>query len=135
MSELPNPNPQSPLIGTKADLLRRLKRLRIAEVEIAYNGEGDDGQIEDVLAFDKRGKAVSLDAKVRLALYGEIKPKLRTLQDVLNDFAWLVLHEYHGGYENNEGGFGTIVIDVAQQRICIDHNDRIVDVCNTVTEV
>ena len=39
---------------------------------------------------------------------------MKLLQEALDDFAWAVLDAYHDGFENNDGGFGTIVIDVAE---------------------
>jgi hypothetical protein len=42
---------------------------------------------------------------------------------------------YHDGFVNNDGGFAAIAIDAEKATVTIDHNDRITDVDNTVTEV
>ena len=58
-----------------------------------------------------------------------------SLSEALEDFAWMLLFEYHCGFENNDGGYGLIVIDTRETAITIDHNDRVTDVVNTLTEV
>jgi len=34
-----------------------------------------------------------------------------SLPQALEEFAWALLRVYHDGFENNEGGYGTIEID------------------------
>jgi hypothetical protein len=129
-------SPEQSLLRAKTALLKRLKRRRITLVEIGYDGEGDDGQIHDVAAYDRGQKPVALDGNVRIILGDADGPlRARTLHAVLEEFAWLLLSHYHGGFENNEGGCGSIVIDVVKGRVTLDHNDRIIEYCNRTTEV
>jgi hypothetical protein len=45
----------------KRNLLKALAARRIAIVEINYDGEGDSGQIEDIVAVDAGNARVPLD--------------------------------------------------------------------------
>jgi hypothetical protein len=122
------------LPAAKAALLAALKKTRAASVTIVYDGEGDSGQIGDIAAKSAAGRAVKLSGTVSLDLDGQLK-EYASLEEAIEPFAWDVLYAYHGGFENNEGGYGTITIDVAKGTVTIDHNDRIIDVFNTMTEV
>ena len=94
------------------------------------------GKSSEISPLDDEGKTVKLDASVALALHDPEKPTNYTsLSDALDDFAWTILQAWHGGFENNEGGYGAITIDATNGTVTIDHNDRVIDVDNTVTEV
>jgi hypothetical protein len=122
----------SSFTSAKSALLKALAARRIATVEITYDGEGDSGQIQDIVAVDIGNARVPLDRQVTTALSDGKEP---TLSEAIDDFAWTVLQEYHGGFENNDGGYGTIAIDVAKGIVTLDHNDRYTDVVNSTTEV
>jgi hypothetical protein len=124
------------LPAVKALLCEALKARRIATVSIEYDGEGDSGQVNDIQAFDRKRQPISLDQPVTLAIHKPEEPTTYdTLYEALDDFAWTILEIYHGGFVNNDGGFGTIAIDANTAKVTIDHNDRITDVDNTVTEL
>lgn len=114
------------LPGRKAELLAALRAAGITSVSVEYNGEGDSGQVDDILAH--RG-----DTKIKAA--ATILSTGRSLSDEIDDFAWELLDVYHGGFENNDGGQGQITIDVAAGTVTLDHNDRVTEFLNTVTEV
>ncbi len=78
---------------------------------------------------------VKLSGSVVLDLDAAGPTSYGSLTEGLDAFAWSVLDLYHAGFENNEGGFGSIEIDVAKGAITVDHNDRIVEVCNSMMEV
>lgn len=122
------------LPAAKQALLAALRRTRAAIVQIAYDGEGDGGQIVDIRACSARKRPVKLFGSVVLDL-DETPESYDSLDQALDAFTWAVLDVYHAGFENNEGGFGTIDIDVAKGTVSIDHNDRISELCNTETEV
>ena len=118
----------------KIALLGALKSSRIDAVSIAYDGEGDSGQLTDISASTARGKATKLRGSVVLDLDG--RPyRYHSLAEALDAFTWAVLQAYHRGFENNEGGYGTLTIDVARGTVMLDHNDRIIEVSNKLTEV
>jgi hypothetical protein len=70
----------------KRAVLRALRARGIALVEIAYDGEGDNGQIGHICAFSAKDKKVDIDQPVRLALYDGQKPtRYASLRDALED--------------------------------------------------
>ena len=121
------------LPAAKRPILAALKRARIVNVEVAYDGEGDSGQIGEITASDRDDKPVPVKGSVLLNLDGT--PRRYGLTEALDAFTWEVLSLYHDGFEINDGGFGTLSIDVAKGSFTLEHNARVVDVCNRVTEV
>jgi len=119
--------------AAKRLILAALKRACIAAVEVAYDGEGDSGQIGEITAVDPAGKPATLLHSVFLNLDG--KRRKYSLAEALDAYTWEVLAIHHAGFEDNEGGFGTLSIDVASGTISLDHNARIVEVSNTLEEV
>jgi hypothetical protein len=121
------------LPAAKRPILAALKRAGIANLEIAYDGEGDGGQIGEITATDGDGKPVPLKGSVLLNLDGTRRKYCLT--EALDAFTWEVLSLYHDGFEINDGGFGTLSIDVAERSFTLEHSDRVIDVSNSVTEV
>lgn len=124
-----------PLI--KAELIKALAAIKANLALITYDGCGDNGQIESVEAFRANGKSVSLDTPpFELAVEAsETTGRYASLREALDDYAWELLAVNHQGFENDDGGFGTITIDVARGTVTLDHNDRFTDSVNTTTEV
>ena len=121
------------LPAIKRRILAALNRARIATVEVAYDGEGDEGQIGEITSTDRKGKPAALEGSVLLTLHSTRCSY--TLAEALEEFTWEVLAAYHDGFENNEGGFGTLSIDVASGTVSLSHNNRFVDFSTTLTEV
>jgi hypothetical protein len=121
------------LPAAKRPILAALKRAGIANLEIAYDGEGDSGQIGEITASDRDDKPVPLKGSVLLDLDGT--QRSYGLTEALDAFTWEVLSLYHDGFDNNDGGFGTLSIDVHKGSFTLEHSDRVIDVCHSVTEV
>ncbi len=83
-------------------LLAALRGLGVEEVEIAYDGYGDAGNIGEVTAVP-----------AGIGLGG--------LEERLGDFAWSTAYDLHPGFENNDGGEGVVTWDIGQDRITVDH--------------
>lgn len=121
------------LTDAKAEMLNALRSLGIQTVIITYNGEGDDGQMEEITV--DHAHTAALDVAVAVDLCGDGEPLSRPLRDVLDDFGWQVLDLYHCGFEINDGGHGTITIDVANGKVTLDHNEHVIEYVQSVTEV
>jgi hypothetical protein len=78
----------------------------ITRIEIDYDGSGDSGGIDTITAFNNDTKEVILSGPQKRCV------RERVL-DILPD-----------GFENNEGGFGTIVIELADNTLMLYHNNR-----------
>jgi len=121
------------LAAAKPRLLAALKAKRIASVTVEYDGSCDEGQIGEIAATGPNGKPAALEGSVVLDLDGQ-RCK-HGLSHAIEEFTWQLLLAYHAGFEINDGGYGTLTIDVAKGTIILDHNDRFIDATNTLTEV
>lgn len=74
--------------------------------EFNYNGGGDSGQIDSSLPYDSK---------------------------ILN-IAYEIIDLYHGGWENNEGGDGTVIIDLENKKAIIRHTQFFTDSFNVDVE-
>lgn len=107
-------------------LLAALAAAGISRVAIYYDGEGDQGQINGIDAYDAANVFVALDQPPLAVL---------ALSEKLDDFAWTALDRHHAGFVNNDGGYGTIRINVVTGEIFLDHYDRWIETSNTETEL
>ena len=95
--------------AARAALLSQLRALGVKEVTAEYEGYGDSGNVEDI-TLQPNG----------IALLPELSSKLE-------DFAWSFSYDQHPGFENNEGGYGTLTWDILADSITLDHADRYVE--------
>ena len=96
----------------KAAILAECDKLRqagVTFVAVHFDGYGDDGATEEVNCFDSDYYA-----------YEEHKPVDHDAAHLQEHFESLVPF----GYENDCGGFGDVVLDVAARKITIERNDR-----------
>jgi len=116
----------------KSALFIVLSAAGITSVDATFDGYGDSGQIESIEAKADTAVIPLPDATVTLTIIGwrDTDPTERTLsvRDAIEHFAYDCLAQTHGGWENNEGAFGTFVFDVADQSITLDYNQRFEDV-------
>ncbi len=56
------------------------------------------------------------------------------LVTAVGDFAWLLAYHHHPGFENNEGGYGTLTWDITGDSITLDHADRYVECSQSYDE-
>jgi hypothetical protein len=122
------------LAPAKAVLLDALKASGIAVVTVEYDGEGDSGQVNNIVACDASCNPAEMRGSVVLEL--GLRPcSYESLVEAVEAFTWEVLVLYHDGFENNDGGFGTVTIYVVTGKVTLDHNDRVIEAVNTMTEV
>ena len=136
----------------KRIIMEAMKRLGITQAVVTYDGEGDSGGIEDVQIEGGEGAADETLVLVRVISryrFSDDHSMTRiteifegsesNFEDVISEFADdLIDHAGHGGYENNEGGYGEVTIvapddDDPEGLITVDHNDRIITTQNTVS--
>lgn len=116
----------------KAALFSVLSAAGITSIDVSFDGYGDSGQIESIDAKADAADAPLPEATVTLRIIGwrDTDPTERTLpiREAIEHFVYDCLGQTHGGWENNEGAFGTFVFDVADQSITLDYNQRFEDV-------
>jgi hypothetical protein len=118
--------------ANKAILLNALAAANIARVTVSFDGCGDSGQIESVDAVDIAGAACDLpgiDATLREAVWDQEEPREQAspLPDAIERLVYDLLGTTHGGWEINDGAYGTFVFDVAAGAITLDCNQRFTD--------
>jgi len=113
--------PEQP--AAKAAILAECDKLAAARVTFAavhFDGYGDDGTTEDVKCYDSEWYA-----------WGEHEPVKYDASHLQEHFESLVPF----GYENDCGGFGDVVLDVAARKVTVERNDRFEDYTTTTYEV
>jgi len=120
--------------ANKAALFSVLSAAGITSVDVSFDGYGDSGQIESIDAKADTAVILLPDATVTLIIIGwqDTDPTERTMpiHEAIEHFAFDCLAQTHGGWENNEGAFGTFLFDVADQSITLDYNQRFEDVAS-----
>lgn len=105
-------------------LFASLEENGIVKVEIEFDGAGDSGSIEGVKCYVEDPHA-ELDRSVTE------DPRIITdvLVEELTNLGYHILENYYGyDWYNNEGGYGTINIDIKEKEWDIEGWQRISDV-------
>ena len=95
----------------KADVLKFYDALRAAGVSrmtVSYYGDGDEGRAEPAQFQDADGSPIK-ESRLGVGL------DFQKLSDLLESFA-------PEGYEDGDGGFGTITFDLQTLLIRVEHN-------------
>nr|WP_206517766.1 DUF6878 family protein [Sphingobium algorifonticola] len=66
---------------------------------------------------------------------GTIASRAMNLEDALSAFAENAACDHHAGWENGEGAYGCVAIDVASGAVTLTHNDRYIEYDTTETEI
>ena len=117
------------VVEHKAAIIAKAGLHHIARIEVSYDGEGDEGQIQEIVGYRHRliGEEVDEDETaliVDLTVLGFVEGSSAALADDVDAFAWSVLDIEHSGFEINDGGSGTLVIDVETGTAKLTRNDN-----------
>lgn len=94
----------------RAALREEISALGVKTVGLSYDGGGDEGNAHD--------PQFATSETSKLNVPGDLETRF-------TEWAWEFICGYHGGFENNEGGFGYLTWDMASGAINLDHNDYI----------
>ena len=114
-----------------------LADLGIHRVTVEYDGSGDSGQIESIEAWNAANEKIPLPSlrTVQLASENPDSPVDEIgLEAAVEQLVWDYLYDNHGGWENNDGAFGTFEFSVPDRAIALQHNERYTDVNTTTHE-
>ena len=126
-------------------LFDTLAQTKVSSIEVSFEGCGDSGQIESVDYTDANGKGIDeayLDKifvkgseKTSYHQWDEKKKKLVLTEDregnikeIIEEVCYDKLGASHGGWEINEGSYGTFVFDVPTRKVTLEYNERIEEV-------
>lgn len=119
------------IAALKASLLPLFKLNGIATIKIRFDGYADSGAIEQTTFFDANGMVVECP-DIPVSREGKDEVKLASL---LEDFAYEALERHHDGWEINDGAFGELLIDVAEENFQLDCNLRFTSYDSHSTEL
>lgn len=119
-----------------------IKRLGIEKIEVTFDGCGDSGQIEDVTCITKNGGDADLKTvkvgKVefirgyRYNVDGTMTPvteiRESNFEEVIEEICYNMLEKSHGGWEINEGSYGTFTFDFTTGKVHLEYNERVTSV-------
>jgi hypothetical protein len=104
-------------------------------VEVEFDGEGDNGQIEGIYAYagDARVELPESSLTLHEAAQNKGDPRTTTvsLHDAIETLCYDYLSQTHGGWENNDGAHGTFEFNVGERSIHLDFNERFTDTNHT----
>jgi len=125
---------------TKANALNKpmvfdaLAAAGLTLVEVEFDGEGDSGQIEGVYAYAGDARTELPESFLTLYQAAQNKGEPRTtnvsLHDAIETLCYDYLAQTHGGWENNDGAYGTFEFDIRKRSIHLDFNERFSDSTN-----
>lgn len=120
----------------KEAVIKYCAHYEVGKITLDYNGSGDDGQIENVTCFDAAGNEMEIpDDNNQIESFYNVwsstkgesaKSKMGSFLDLVEQLAYSTLCQNYGGWEINEGSYGTITIH-ADGTGLIEHNDIIQD--------
>jgi hypothetical protein len=114
--------------ANKAVLMNALKTAGITRITVMFDGVGDSGQIEQVIAYSGE-TVVNLPTPVielQHAFWGrpEIETSIEPLPEAVELLCYGYLEQTHDGWENNDGACGDFTIDVKTDAIELEFHAR-----------
>ena len=126
------------LLRNKAAVMSALAAAGITSVTVAFDGYGDSGQIESIAAqsgevtvqlpdsfvaiVDSDDEGTSSSDENAAESDGDTP-----LAEAIESLCYEYLEEAHGGWEVNDGAYGTFVFKVADGSVVLDFNLRFSD--------
>ena len=126
-------------------LFDTLAETKVSSIEVSFEGCGDSGQIEAVDYTDSKGKGIDeaylnktivkgsektsyhkWDEKKKMLVKTE--PREGNVREIVEEVCYDKLGASHGGWEINEGSYGTFYFDVSTRKVRLEYNQRIEEV-------
>lgn len=115
----------------------------VKTISLEFSGEGDSGQIEDIscdgnpmfLNLELEGARISNGLRYTQngpeTIWEEGPCKMKRL---VESICYSVLEREYGGWENNDGGYGSFLFDASDRKVHFEMNTRYTEV-NTENKV
>lgn len=103
----------------RSEIIPRLVQHRVASIEAAYSGYGDSGAIDGLQFRDAAGQRID-----RTTLPPEVIEQLETC-----------IYEFlPSGFEINDGGQGTLMIDTQTAKVTLKHQENYTETRDSTRE-
>jgi len=126
-------------------LFDTLAQTKVSSIEVSFEGCGDSGQIEAVDYTDANGKGIDEAYLDKVIVKGSEKtsyhqwdekkkmlvktePREGNIREIVEEICYDKLGASHGGWEINEGSYGTFTFDVSTRKVNLEYNERIEEV-------
>ncbi len=103
----------------KSEILPQFAALGVANIEVAYSGYGDSGAIDGCQYRDSAG------SRIDRTLIPQ--PLIESLESCVYEFL-------PAGFEINDGGQGTLTIDVQLAKVTLQHQENYTDCRDSARE-
>jgi hypothetical protein len=122
-------------LANKATVFDALQAAKVTSVEVEFDGVGDSGQIDGITA-DQDSSIVELPSApltIHQVHFGTTDPSTASLPlpEAIEALCYDCLEQVHGGWENNDGAYGTFTFDVSKRTIELEFNGRFTDVATS----
>ena len=107
----------------KATTFAALAVASITLVTVTFDGGGDSGQIQEVIAETANGSITLPDVQVEMqhaSWGGKTTNRTMQLRDAIDELCFDYLSQEHGGWENNDGGQGEFTFRVQNASIDLE---------------
>lgn len=115
----------------KLSVFAALAAASITLVTVTFDGEGDSGQIQDVIsqAGDATVELPTDQVEIQRTSWntGKLDSAQMTLPDAIEELCFDYLSQEHEGWENNDGASGEFTFHVEDSRIELDINQFYMD--------
>ena len=115
----------------KARVFDAFAAANITAVTVTFDGYGDSGQIDDVIAYAGEAQAELPETPVMLehvSWGGAVNASTSSsLKEAVEELCYAYLAQQHGGWQDNDGAFGTFELDVSQRTVELEFNGRFSD--------
>ena len=126
-------------------LFDTLAKTKVSSIEVSFEGCGDSGQIEAVDYTDANGKGIDEACLNKTIVKGSAKTSYHqwdektkklvkteategNVREIIEEICYDKLGASHGGWELNEGSYGTFYFDVSTRKVRLEYNERIEEV-------
>jgi hypothetical protein len=119
----------------KAIVFDALAAAEITRVNVTFDGEGDSGQIDNIVAF--KGDVVTKIPETTVTVQtsnwdgSEVRSNDLSMTDAIERLCYDFLEQEYGGWENNDGAYGEFTLKVADKTVELEFNGRYTDVATT----
>ena len=103
----------------RTQIIPKLVQHRVANIEVAYSGYGDSGAIDGLQFRDATGLRVD---------------RARLPKDVIEELENCVYAFLPSGFEINDGGQGTVLIDTRTAKVTLRHQENYTETRDSTRE-